>query len=169
MRPGRVRRVEVPPQIDGSFARSTANYAAAFALTTDDASKRTPVQWARDVWEGAPAAVRWFIVFGWTHVLRLQLGPRPSDDHVLGWRIADGDLMARSIALLAESRFLRACNIVIVESSTVTWVTLVHYSHAVARPLWAIARPIHHLAIRYVLARAAAVAGDVAAPADGAA
>ena len=164
MRPGRVRRVEVPEPIAASFARSTANYAAAFALTTDSAASTTPLEWARSVFEGAPAALRWFMVFGWTHLLRLQLGVRPSDGHVLGWAIADGDLVPGSIALRAESRFLHATNIVAIEGSSVTWVTLVHYSHAAARPLWALARPIHHLTIRYLLARAARVMGDLEAP-----
>jgi hypothetical protein len=155
VRPRRVRRVEVPPQIAASFARSTANDASAFSLTIEDPGTRTSVQWARAVFEGAPAALRWCIVFGWTHVLGLRLGPRPSDDHVLGWEIANGDLVAGSTALLAESRLLRACNIVSVETEAVTWVTLVHCSRAAARPLWALSRPIHLLTIRYLLARAA--------------
>jgi hypothetical protein len=159
--PSRVRRVAVPHQIAASFARSTANYATAFALTTDGAGARTPVQWARAVFEGAPSLLRWCMVFGWTRVLGLHLEPGPSDDHVLGWAIADGDVVEGSTALIAESRFLRACNTVTVERSTVTWVTLVHYSSAAARPLWALARPIHHLTIRFLLARAARAA-DVA-------
>jgi hypothetical protein len=159
-----VRRVEVPQQIAASFARSTANYAAAFALTTETAATSTPRQWATAVFVGAPAALRWCIVFGWRRVLGLRLGPRPSADHVLGWAIADGDLMAGSTELTAESRLLRASNIVAVEPSAVTWVTLVHYSHAAARLLWALARPVHHLTIRYLLARAARAMDDVMAP-----
>ena len=169
MRPWRVRRVDVPQQIAASFARSTANYAAAFALTTEAAATRTPRQWARAVFEGAPSALRWCIVFGWTRVLGLKLGPRPSDDHVLGWAIADGDVVAGSTALVAASRSLRACNIVTVEAATVTWVTLVHYSRPVARPLWAIARPIHHVSIRYLLARAAREAAAMTSPSQRAA
>jgi hypothetical protein len=95
------------------------------------------------------------MVFAWTRVLGLRLGPGPSADHVLGWAIAESHFVPGSAALIAESRFLRACNTVTVESSTVTWVTLVHYSSAAARPLWALARPIHHLTIRFLLARAA--------------
>lgn len=164
MSPGRVRHVEVPPQIAASFARSTANYASALALATDAATSRTPQQWARAVFEGAPAPLRSCIVFGWKHVLGLQLDPRPSDDRVLGWTIAEGDLAPGSTALTAESRFLRACNIVLVESSTITWVTLVHYSHGTARPLWAIARPVHRLTMRYLLVRAVGEAGDWGPP-----
>lgn len=158
MKPDRVRRVAVPQQIAASFARSTANYAAAFTVTTEAAGARTTVQWARAVFERAPAALRWFMVFGWTRVLGLGLGPRPSDDHVLGWAIADSDVVPGSTALIAASRFMRACNTVTIEESTVTWVTLVHYSSAAARPLWALARPIHHLTIRFLLARAARTA-----------
>jgi hypothetical protein len=150
-----VRRVEVPAQIAATFARSTANYAVAFALTEPGVESRTPLQWARAVFEDAPAALRWFVVFGWRHVLGLRLGPRPSDGHVLGWAISGGDLVEGSVALTAQSPFLRASNIVAVEETTVTWVTLVHYSGAAARPLWAIARPIHRLTIPYRLGRAA--------------
>jgi hypothetical protein len=156
-----VRRIDVPPQIAASFARSTADYAAAWATTTEDAAMLSPLQWARAVFEGAPIVVRWCIVFGWTRVLGLRLGPRPSDDHVLGWAISDGDLVAGSVALIAESRLLRACNIVVIESSSVTWVTIVHYSHVAARLLWTMARPIHHLTMRYLLARAARAAAEL--------
>ncbi len=166
MKPGRVRRVAVPQQMAASFARSTASYAAAFAVTTEAPSARTPMQWANAVFEGAPSALRWCMVFGWTRVLGLRLGPRPSDFHVLGWAIADGAVLPGSTALIAQSRFLRASNIVTVEGSTVTWVTLVHYSSAAARPLWAIARPIHHVTIRFLLTRAARTA-DVVPPAGG--
>ncbi len=156
--------MEVPPVIASTFAYSTANSAAAFALTTDAAATRTPEQWARAVFEGAPTALRGFVVFGWRRVLGLRLGPRPSQDHVLGWAVAGGDLVPGSTALTAESRFLRASNTVIVAPSTVTWVTLVHFSSAVARPLWTLARPIHRLTIPYLLARADRMLGDAALP-----
>jgi hypothetical protein len=70
--------------IAATFARSTAHYAAAFALTTDAAETRTALQWAREVFEGAPAALCWCMTFAWRRALGLKLGPRPSDDHVLG-------------------------------------------------------------------------------------
>ncbi|HEY1841141.1 MAG TPA: DUF2867 domain-containing protein [Mycobacterium sp.] len=165
MRPSRAHRVEVAPQIAATFAHSTANYSSAFALRVEDAGTRSPLEWARAVFEDAPALLRRCIVFGWAHVLGLRLGPLGSADHVLGWAIADGDLVTGSIALTAESRFLHASNIVTVEAAGVTWVTLVHYSSAAARPLWALARPIHHLTIPYLLTRAAR---GYAADSDGA-
>jgi hypothetical protein len=166
VQPWRVRRVDVPPPISASFACSTANDALAFAVTTEAATSRTAPQWARAVFEGAPAVVRWFLLFGWAHVLRLQLGPAASADHALGWAIADGDLVAGSTSLTAESRLVRASNTVVVERSTVTWVTLVHYSHAAGRPLWAVARPFHRLTLRYLLARAAREASAARSPSE---
>lgn len=154
MRRSRVRRVDVPVRIAATFARSTANYTVAFALTQEGVECETPLEWARAVFEGAPPLLRWFMTFGWRHVLGLRLGPRPSEDHVLGWAIADGDLVEGSVELSAQSRFLQASNIVTVETSAVTWVTLVHYSSAAAGPLWALARPIHRLTIPYLLGRA---------------
>jgi hypothetical protein len=56
-----------------------------------------------------------------------------------------------------------------VEPSTVTWVTLVHYSGAVTGLLWATARPIHHLTIRYLLVRAAREAEVAPSPSESAA
>ena len=149
-----MRRVEVPVPIAATFAQSTANYAVAFGLTEEGVQYWTPLHWARAVFEDAPAALRWFVVFGWRRVLGLRLAPRSTKGHVLGWAIADGDLVAGSVALTAQSRFLQASNIVTVEATTVTWVTLVHYSGAAARPLWALARPIHRRTIPYLLRRA---------------
>jgi hypothetical protein len=162
VQPWRVRRVEVPQTIARSFAHSTANDAAAFALTTEAAEARTARQWASVVFEGSPTVLRWCLAFGWRYMLRLKLAPPTSDDQMLGWAIAAGDLLPRSTALTAESRFLRASNLVAVEPSTVTWVTLVHYSHPAARPLWTITRPVHRLTMRYLLARAARTATPVA-------
>lgn len=154
-----MRRVEVPAQIAATFARSTANYAVAFALTEPGVERWTPLHWARAVFEDAPAALRWFVVFGWRRVLGLRPGPRPSDGHVLGWAISGGDLVEGSVALTAYSGFLQASNIVDVEEATMTWVTLVHYSGAAARPLWALTRPIHRRTIPYLLG----LAGDALA------
>ena len=111
MKAGRVRRVEVPQQVAASFARSTANYAAAFAVTTEAAGARTPAQWARAVFEGAPAALRWCMVFGWTRVLGLRLGASARRTTTCsGGRSPTATWCRGARRLIAESRFLRACN-----------------------------------------------------------
>ncbi|MFC1410088.1 hypothetical protein ACEZCY_12535 [Streptacidiphilus sp. N1-12] len=101
----RARRIEVPGEIPGG-GLPDADYASAFELTTPDARALTPAQWARGAFEGAPAPLRPVLLLGWTLVLGLRLGPRPSPDHVLGWPIRDAG--PDSVTLEADSRLLAA-------------------------------------------------------------
>jgi hypothetical protein len=148
----RARRVEVPQavQADGVFAES--NYAWAFELPAPDARSLTPEQWARATFEGAPVLLRWFLAMGWTLVLGLRLGPRPSPRHVLGWLISDSG--ADSVTLESHSPLIVTSNIVVVSNSNVVWVTFVRFNRRIARPVWAVAAPIHHMMVPYLLKRA---------------
>ncbi len=129
-----------------------SDYASAFELPTPDAQSLTPEQWARATFEGAPVLLRWLLVMGWTLVLGLRLGPRPSAGHVLGWLISDSG--SDSITLESRSRLVATRNIVVVNDSNVVWVTFVRFNRRIARPVWAVAAPIHHMAIPYLLKRA---------------
>ena len=57
----------------------------------------------REVLEGAPRPVRWFVLFGW----RVGLGLRPravaSPTHVLGWRVVSRT--PRVVILAQQSRW----------------------------------------------------------------
>jgi hypothetical protein len=68
---------------------------------TDD---RTPEQWARAVFEGAPPPVRWFLVNGFRYGLGLRFGPQPSPEHVLGWAIIGRSSAPRSASCGARTR-----------------------------------------------------------------
>jgi hypothetical protein len=146
------RRVEVPEGIRASDALGEPDYSSAFELQTQHAHALTAEQWARATWEGAPTLLRWFLVTGWTLVLGLRLGPRPSPQHVLGWLISASD--SDSITLQAHSRLLAAHNVVLVNDSSVIWTTIVHFNRPIARTAWALAKPIHHIVIPYLLKRA---------------
>jgi hypothetical protein len=152
MAPAGVTRVEVPAPVAETGAAGDADYASAFRLATDGARERTPEQWARAVFEGAPALLRPFLVFGWHRVLGLRLGRRPAPGYVLGWSMADPG--PDRVTLEAESGLLRAANVALVDESSVTWVTLVHYERPLARPLWTVTSLVHHVTIPYLLARA---------------
>jgi len=89
---------------------------------------------------------------GWTLVLGLGLGPRPSPKYVSGWLISDSG--ANAITLESRSRHLTSQNIVVVNNSNVVWVTFVRFNRRIASPLWALAAPVHHKAIPYLLKRA---------------
>ncbi|MER6950127.1 DUF2867 domain-containing protein [Nonomuraea sp. NPDC000554] len=150
VRPGPVRARRVAASLPGTAA---PDYTDAFEVTTGVGAARSPEQWARAVFEDAPPPVRWFLLVGWRGVLGLRLGPRPSADHVLGWRIAASEpgsvlLTVRSALMTAQLR-LREAGSTVVLTSTVT------YTRRGARPLWALVGPVHRRMVPYLLARAA--------------
>ena len=130
-------------------------YASAFALATSRARALTPEQWARGVFEQGPATLRSFVDLGWRALLGLRLGPRDSSDHVAGWTIADVDERPDTVTLTAESRLLRARNIVAVGDGVVEWVTTVQFQQPLGRAVWAAAVPVHSFTIPYLLTRTA--------------
>ena len=171
----RVQRVEVPATVASARAY---DYASAFALTVaaspgrstspTGTAPRTAEQWARAVFEGVPAALRWCMVFGWRFVLGLRLHPDAGADQVLGWTMEATVSTPDTVALAAASRFLRAENIVAVDEGVdegvVVWVTVVRYDSRAARPLWAVAAAIHHRTIPFLLGHATPAAALGAVP-----
>ncbi|WP_405783438.1 DUF2867 domain-containing protein [Streptomyces sp. NBC_00859] len=149
----RVRRVDVPEAARTSGDFAAADYASAFGLPMPRAGSRTPEQWARATFEDAPAAVRWFLLRGWTLVLGLRMGPRPSPGHVLGWLVSQSG--PGSVTLEARSSLVVTRNIVVVDGSGVVWITFVRYNRRLSRLVWAVAAPVHHLAVPRLLGRAA--------------
>ncbi|WP_252395473.1 DUF2867 domain-containing protein [Streptantibioticus parmotrematis] len=152
----RARRTAVPRDLTALVTeqdRLPPHYTSAFAVPVAAEDSRSPEQWARAVFEEAPAAVRWSMVTGWRLTLRLRLGSAGSPDHVLGWHVAGPG--PRTITLTAPSPLITARNVVVVDATRVTWVTLVRHDHPLARWVWATAAPVHHLLIPYLLGRAA--------------
>ena len=148
-----VHRVEVPEMLLADHAPwGRPDYASAFRLSTTRARSRTPEMWARAVFEEAPALLRPVLVFGWRVGLGLQLGPRPSPGSVLGWSMSE--VGPDTVTLEAESRLLKARNVVVVDHSSVTWVTQVRFERPLARPIWAVTSLVHHRVIPYLLRRA---------------
>ncbi|WP_439680132.1 DUF2867 domain-containing protein [Embleya sp. MST-111070] len=158
----RVRRIVVPdvaaPGAESSGAGLPgaglpgAEYASAFELGTATARARTPEQWARAVFEGSPAVFRGMLLIGWTLVLGLRLGPRPSPTHVLGWSIATSD--ADSCTVTASSRLVTAHNTLLVRDDGVVWITRVRHERRIGRVVWGAIAPIHHLTVPWLLRRA---------------
>lgn len=143
-------RVEVTEE-NGALANP--DYASAFAVTTAGGDARSPEQWIRDAFEGAPRAVRAFVLVGWRLFLGLQLGPPRSPAHVLGWKIAS--TAPDSIALEVRSALVAARKVLRVESSRVVMTTFVRYERRAGRAIWSALAPIHHRTEPYLLGRAA--------------
>jgi hypothetical protein len=131
------------------------DYIDAFEVPISSTNTSTPEQWARAVFENAPRPVRWFLLLGWRGVLGLRLGPRPSSDHVLGWRIVETS--PEAVRLELRSAFMTAQLILRVASSTAVLTTNVYYTQRLAHPLWAAVGLIHRQMIPYLLGRAASL------------
>jgi hypothetical protein len=151
--PVRARRIEVTDELRAASTLAEPDYTAAWEVPLSGGHTRSAEQWARATLEDAPRALRAFVVAGWVTVLGLRLGPRPSPDHVLGWRYVTS--AADHITLEEPFRFGTAHNVVRVEGSRVLFATFVRYDKRGGRPLWAIVAPLHHRIIPYLLGRAA--------------
>jgi hypothetical protein len=148
----RAHRVDMSTEASSEELRSFArpDYASAFAVPAQG-TDQTAEQWARTMFEGAPAVVRWVLAFGWKYVLRFRLGPSASSDHVLGWKIT-----ARtpdSIVLELRSPLMTAEKILRTEDSRTFTMTLVRYERRFARALWLVAAPVHHRTEPWLLGR----------------
>jgi len=148
------RRIEASEQIRALDTLAEPDYAAAWEVTIADGDARSAEQWARATFEDAPRALRAFIVTGWRVGLGLRLGPRPSPDHVLGWKIVTA--AANPIVLSVQSALLGSAHLVLrVEGSRAVLASFVRYEKLGARPIWSATQPIHHRIVPYLLRRAA--------------
>lgn len=155
-----------PPRIGATpGAAGAPDYASAFRVPTAAARRRSPREWTRAVFEGAPAPLALFVRWGWLGVLRLRLSEDP--EAVAGWRPTTLDPgtsdapdtsetagNSDAAALEAESPLLEACNVAFVDDDGVTWATYVRFRGGLGRAVRAVAARIHHVVIPYLLRRA---------------
>ena len=147
------RRTEVPQTILAADNLPSPAYTCAFELASPGAGVRSAEAWLRAMFEDAHPALRAFIVSGWIGALRLRLGPRPSPDHVIGWKILS--TTHEEIVIGVESPLVSAHQVLQVSEGTVTHVTLVHFERSVAKVVWGVAAPIHVRTIPHLMRRAA--------------
>lgn len=129
------------------------DFACTYVVALAPGDTRSSEQWARTVWEEAPAPLRLVMLAGWKLVLRLRLGPRHSPDHILGWRITARDPDRTECRL--DSPFLSAGNVFRTSGGRLAWSTFVTYDRPAARLIWPPAAPLHRLIVRIALHRAA--------------
>jgi hypothetical protein len=141
------------PTAGSAAAPLEHDFACAYEVAVAPDDNRSSEQWARAVWEGAPAPLRWFMLAGWRFVLGLRLGPRHSPHHILGWRIVDrgpGETVCQ-----LHSGFLTAYNVFRKVDGTLVWSTFVTCKRPVARVIWPPVSLLHRLLVRIALRRAA--------------
>jgi hypothetical protein len=146
-----VRRIV--PGRDPETTGDRSDYTDAFEVSRPSPDMRSAEEWSRDVFEGAPRAVRWFLLAGWRVVLGLRPSPGWSADHVLGWRIVDHG--RQRIGLERKSPIMTAGLVLRLSDSKAVLSTNVDYAGRMARLLWTFVGPIHRQAIPYLLKRAA--------------
>lgn len=152
MRLGQARRVEVGRP--DPLALTDADYASSFEVVIADARVRAPQDWAREMFERAPGALRWPVLVGWRAVLRLRLGPAHSPDHVLGWQITQSTESA--LVLESGSTLLTARKTFLVNASQIIVTTYVRYERPLGRYIWSVVAPVHHRTEPLLLTRAVA-------------
>jgi hypothetical protein len=148
----RARRVAVA---DGAGTISAPHYASAFEVVVPEGDDRSAERWARDTFEGAPKAMQWFVLVGWRFFLGFRLGPRPSPDHVQGWKIVAAE--PDELVLEVRSSLATAQKVVRVQGSRVVMTTFVHYERPMGRVVWSSVAPIHHRTEPYLLGHAASL------------
>jgi hypothetical protein len=82
----RATKTAVPEEIRSRAGVGRIDYEVAFCVVADPVDRRSAEQWARAMYESPPAVERLFVWYGWK-ALTARLGPYPSEDHVLGYRI----------------------------------------------------------------------------------
>ena len=149
METGKARRIDVPDSILVTDTLGDLGYTCAFELTPRANDARSAPEWTRAILEGAPGPLRRFIVTGWIAILRLRLAPRPSADHVLGWKVLLDT--ANETVIGVEGATMSAHQVVHVQETRIVHATLIRYDRPVARLLWAVAAPIHVRVIPYLM------------------
>jgi hypothetical protein len=130
-----------------------SDYASAFEVTVAEGDGRSAEQWARAVFEDAPIAVRWLVVFGWRFVLGLRLGPRSSPGYISGWKVREA--RPGIVSLELRSWLLTADKVVQVANGSVRISTFVRYKRRLGRGIWTLVAPVHHRTEPYLLGAAA--------------
>ncbi len=152
--PHRVRAVREPPApaLRDAAAVEDADYTDTFQVPVAGGPAGAE-QWARRTLEEGPVAFRWFLTAGWRWVLRMQLGPRPSADHVQGWEIAHAS--AETVVLAVRSAVLGPARLVFrTDGELLQVATVLRYDQPGARHIWAVAGLLHRRVLPYAISSA---------------
>ena len=139
----------VPDAIRALDAMGDADYVDAVTMTTDGHIDASPEEWARALLEdtatGRSAPRLW-------HALGLRLGPRPSPDHVQGWRIADhGEDWIR---LETSSWFMTGHAVAHIGAADVTLALFVRFDRPIAAVVWPPVSVLHRRVLPVMLRQA---------------
>jgi hypothetical protein len=146
-----------------------ADYAVAFRLEgprRPEGLNPSAEHWLRNMFEGAPAPLRWFLLVGWT-AITCRLRARRSSSVILGWSIEAASQDRAVIAVQAWIGFTSRL-VLTLDGNAVTVASSVTYTRptrAAARAMWAMTIPLHERILPYLLRQAAQRVQTAVAPA----
>jgi hypothetical protein len=144
--------------MSNSVAGYSYDYTDSFAAELVPGDHRSPEQWARAVFEGAPRPVRWFLLAGFKFGLGLRFGPIRSPEHILGWAIVER--AQDTVTLQAQSWFLTSRLVLRADGSHRTQSTYVRYDRSIAALLWPPVAILHRRIVPRLVRRAATHTAD---------
>jgi hypothetical protein len=148
----RVRQVDVPPSARALSTLTRIDYADTFLVDIGPLEVHTAEEWAREVLEGAPLAIRTKLLSGWSSI-GLKVGTGPSDRSVLGWQVRRST--PEHVLLGADSRIGMPGELLFKkDGDTLLFATFVHHGNLIARGLWARVEPAHVRIVRNILDQA---------------
>lgn len=149
----RASKIAVPEAIRARAGMKRIDYEGAFSVTADPVDHRSAEQWARAMYEAPPTAERLFVWFGWKGCTA-RLGPYPSSDYVLGYRIGVNE--GNYISFSVEWALGLACELALhLGPSTAVLATFVEFKRPAAKIVWPLAVPVHERIVPRWLLRAA--------------
>jgi hypothetical protein len=99
-------------------------------VEVDPVDQRSAERWARAMYESPPAVERLFVWYGWK-ALTARLGPYPSRDHVLGYRIEASE--QNYIRFSVEWALGLACDLVLYTGPSTAGARLIRAARATRR------------------------------------
>jgi hypothetical protein len=141
---------------------AAADYVDVFEVPVRQDDSRTGEQAFRDALGHAPGAGGGFVLWIHRHILRFQLGPYSSPEHVIGWSIMHSD--PDEIVLVADGPLMRGqLRMRREDGRRAVLTTRLHYRHKVAaRAVWAVVGPLHRVIAPELMKRTAR-RGDIPA------
>jgi hypothetical protein len=154
---GHVRQIAVPPEARELSTLPRVDYADAFLVEPGLATDETPEEWARSLFDDAPAAMRATLPPGWMS-LGLQIGSPRSEELVFGWTVRRST--ADLLLLGAESRVGMPGELLLKRhGNALLFATLLTHGNALVRAIWAGVVPGHQQIVRRLLEHHAALRG----------
>jgi hypothetical protein len=146
-----VRQVDPPSTVRELSTLPRIDYCDAFLFSLGSTHNESPEHLIREVFEGAPLAVRTQLLSGWSAIgLKVRNG---SERSVLGWEVRRA--VPDHVLLGADSRIGMPGELLLKkEDGVLLFATFVAKRNLIAQAVWAVTEPVHVRVVRDLLGQA---------------